>query len=45
MCPGYHHNDFVVTYVLCVNRLSCAQVHELLQGHCRDNWQGAMFLR
>ena len=33
MCsPGYHHNGFVATHT------SCAQVHELPQSHCGDNW-------
>ena len=36
MCPpGYHHNGPVAT--------SCAQVHELPQGHCGDNREGTLF--
>ena len=25
------------------NRKSCAQVHELPQSHCGDNWEGTLF--
>ena len=25
------------------NRTSCAQVHELPQSHCGDNWEGTLF--
>ena len=49
MCPpGYHHNGFVATHALghtmygC-HRTSCAQVHELPQSHCGDNWEGTLF--
>ena len=35
--PGYHHNNFVVTHA------SCAQVHELPQSHCGDNWEGTLY--
>ena len=41
--PGYHHNDFVVTHALFVNRTSCVQVYELPQGHCGDKWEGTLF--
>ena len=27
----------------CGNRTSCAQVHELPQSHCGDNWEGTLF--
>ena len=54
MCPpGYHHNGFVAThalghmmhhvYIMCPNRTSCAQVHELPQSHCDDNREGTLF--
>ena len=53
MCPpGYHHNGFVAThalghmmygYIMCINRTSCAQVHELPQSHCGDNREGTLF--
>ena len=46
MCPpGYHHNDFVASHALghMMNRTSCAQVHELPQSHCGDNWEGTLF--
>ena len=26
-----------------MNRTSCAQVHELPQSHCGDNWEGTLF--
>ena len=42
MCPpGYHHNGLVATHAL--GRTSCAQVHELPQGHCGDNREGTLF--
>ena len=25
------------------NRTSCAQMHELPQSHCGDNWKGTLF--
>ena len=34
--PGYHHNCFVATHT------SCAQVHELPQSHCGDNWNDTL---
>ena len=34
---GYRHNNFVVTHA------SCAQVHELPQSHCGDNWEGTLY--
>ena len=45
MClPGYHHNGFVATHalghIMYINRISCAQVHELPQSHCGDNREG-----
>ena len=48
MCPPrYHHNGSVATHALghmtygsCT---SCAQVHELPQSHCGDNWEGTLF--
>ena len=53
MCPpSYHHNGFVATHALGhmmygssvrFNRTSCAQVHELPQSHCGDNWEGTLF--
>ena len=42
--PGYFYSGFVVTHALCVNRTTCAQVHELPQRHCSDNWEGKLFL-
>ena len=50
MCPpGYHHNGFVATHALghmmySYYRTSYAQVHELPQSHCGDNWEGTLFL-
>ena len=41
--PGYHHHGFVVTHALFVNRISCAQVYELLQNRCGDEWDGTLF--
>ena len=46
--PGYYQYDFVPTYVLrnmmyMMNHTSCAQVHELPQGHCGDNREGTLF--
>ena len=46
--PGYHHNGFVATHALehmmyGYNRTSCAQVHELPQNLCGDNWEGTLF--
>ena len=42
--PGYHHNGFVATHALGhMNCTSCAQVHELPQSHCGDNWEGTLF--
>ena len=38
--PRYHQNDFVVTHALCVNHISCGQVHDLLPSHCGDYWEG-----
>ena len=46
MCPpGYHHNESVATHALGYinHRTSCAQVHELPQGHCGDNREGTLF--
>ena len=48
MCPPrYHHNGFVATHalghIMCHNRTSCAQVHELPQSHCGDNREGTLF--
>ena len=45
MCPpSYYHNGFVATHALGhMNRTSCAQVHELPQSHCGDNWGGTLF--
>ena len=40
--PSYHHNGFVATHAL-GHRTSCAQVHELPQSHCGDNWEGTLF--
>ena len=48
MCPsGFHHNGFVITHSLghiwfvgIIYHASCAQVHELPQSHCGDNWGG-----
>ena len=45
--PSYHHNGFVATHALghmmyCY-RTSCAQVHELPQSHCGDNWDCTLF--
>ena len=43
--PGYHHNSFVTTHALghMMYGLLCAQVHELLQSYCGDNWEGTLF--
>ena len=38
--PRYHQNDFVVAHALCVNHISCGQVHDLLPSHCGDYWEG-----
>ena len=46
MCPpGYHHNGFVATHALgqTMYGSSCAQVYELPQSHCGDNWEGTLF--
>ena len=46
MCPpGYHNNGFVATHALghMMSHTSCDQVHELLQNHCGDNWEGSLF--
>ena len=46
MCPPrYHDNSFVATHAL-GNMMygSCAQMHELPQSHCADNWDGTLFL-
>ena len=32
------------TYIYICNRTSCAEVHELLQSHCGDNWEGTVFM-
>ena len=29
--------------VITTNRTSCAQVHELPQSQCGDNWEGTLF--
>ena len=48
--PGYHHNGFVATHALGHMMCGyvrwctlCAQVHELPQSHCGDNWKGTLF--
>ena len=50
MCPpGYYHNCFVATHALggvgtwCTSGTPYAQVHELLQSHCGDKWEGKWF--
>ena len=45
MCPpSYHHNGFVTTHALGHMMYRChAQVHELPQSHCGDNWEGTLF--
>ena len=30
-------------HIYICNRTSCAEVHELLQSHCGDNWEGTLF--
>ena len=41
MCPpGYYHNVFVASICNCSSH---AQVHELPQSHCGDNWEGTLF--
>ena len=51
MCPhGYDHNGFVATHApghmmygsSCAQYIK-AQVHELPQSHCGDNWEGILF--
>ena len=45
MCPpSYHQNGLLVIHALCVNHTSYAQVHELLKGHCGDNWESTLFV-
>ena len=47
--PGYHRNGLVANRALghmiygSSNRTSCAQVHELPQGHSGDNREGTLF--
>ena len=46
MCPpGYYHNGFVAIHALghMMYVTSCPQVHELPQGHCGNNREGALF--
>ena len=38
----YIHIYVYYTYAL-YNRISCVQVHELLQTHCGDNREGTLF--
>ena len=44
-CPSsYHHKGFVATHALGhMNRTFCAQVHELPQSRCGDNWESKLF--
>ena len=44
MCPpGYHYNGFVAAHAFGHIMYRCAQVHELPQGQCGDNREGALF--
>ena len=38
-----HHDIRIMMYRLCINRTSCAQMDELPQSHCCDNWEGTLF--
>ena len=42
--PSYHHNGFVANHALgYMNRTLSAQVHELPQSRCGDNYEGTFF--
>ena len=40
----YIYNIYIYNiYIHLRNRTSCAEVHELPQSHCGDNWEGILF--
>ena len=49
MCPPYWLSPQWFCSISCTwthdlhNCISCAQVPDLLQSHCNDNWKGTLF--